>query len=35
MQQLRAVLYAKFGDNIQLEDEENNGECGGGTVIPV
>ncbi|CAK5098167.1 unnamed protein product [Meloidogyne enterolobii] len=23
---LRAILYAKFGDNIQLEDEQNNGE---------
>uniref|UniRef100_A0A915M5S4 Uncharacterized protein n=1 Tax=Meloidogyne javanica TaxID=6303 RepID=A0A915M5S4_MELJA len=26
MGNLRAVLYAKFGDNIQLEDEQNNGE---------
>ncbi|KAL7079291.1 hypothetical protein ACQ4LE_001126 [Meloidogyne hapla] len=26
MKELRAILYAKFGDNIQLEDEQNNGE---------
>nr|CAD2168351.1 unnamed protein product [Meloidogyne enterolobii] len=26
MKDLRAILYAKFGDNIQLEDEQNNGE---------
>ena len=34
MKELRALLYAKFGDNIQLEDE-NGGEGGGGAASEV
>jgi len=34
LQELRALLYAKFGDNIQLEDE-NGGERGGGAASDV